>query len=131
MANQGEQRIPALDTTAVITYDEIAATIGYFYCDMSGAGIDGILDQLLNYAGRPDNNFTRSNAVYEKLWKYVNHWYSTRLGYRDPSRALPGIRLNTVIQRKVITMDGFVIRLASQHAFNLGSLQSFNAIQFT
>jgi hypothetical protein len=56
-----------MNTAAVIhDLDEVASTSGDFDVDTLAAGIDGVLQQLLDDAGRPLDDFSGGNLIDER-----------------------------------------------------------------
>jgi hypothetical protein len=64
MTGQSQRQIVFNNAATIVpNFNQPDAALLYLYMDVAGSGIKTIFDQLLNYRGRPFDNFTRSNLV--------------------------------------------------------------------
>jgi hypothetical protein len=64
VALEGEQGVVAAHALAVVGYaNQLAAAAFDLHLDARGAGVQGILQQLLYYGGRTVNHLARSDLI--------------------------------------------------------------------
>ena len=63
---EGEEGVIRIHSTAVVGHtDEAAASVSQIHLDPCGAGVEAVLDQLLDHRRRTLHHLTGSDAVHE------------------------------------------------------------------
>ena len=69
MAGEGQRQIVAIYAAAIIRdLNKVTATVGDVHVDARAAGIDGILQEFLDYAGRSLDDLSGGNLIDEGRW---------------------------------------------------------------
>jgi hypothetical protein len=67
VAGEGQRQVVGLDAAAVVGHtDQVGAAPGHLDVDARGAGIDGVLQQLLDDAGRPLHDLAGGDLADER-----------------------------------------------------------------
>src|SRR5262249_43378190 len=79
VAGQGQRQVVRLDAAAVIDHpDEVEAAVADLGVDACGAGVDGVLQQLLEDAGRSLDDLAGGDLADEHGRQLLDAWHRGR-----------------------------------------------------